>query len=340
MQWLQIYETDTSTLTSVLRAMAPSFSDFALYKADDSNVLIVAVRQGKVPQPTDRVFGIPALRGELARVDVTSLRDLEARFIGNRSLLLPALESAAAPANSDFFPYVDLHAIRARVLHRNALEVTSLATDPTAMLDLLLRRPPPALPAEVRDHAYLAFDRLNREATAVVAAIVGTDLGQLEADDLRLVALLSSPAAQCARPGVERAWLDSVFQIVQSTTPTLDASQLNQLWQVIDSKPCARRLKQDDAAWLHFLRAVAQRQSPQVAALGKGLLDGSFVFESQAQLAYAAQATISSEIAQGNVRIARELLAREAGGMVASGTSKWALDLLAGQAGAVLTEVP
>jgi predicted membrane-bound spermidine synthase len=339
-QWLQIYETDADTITSVLRALAPHFSAFALYKADDTNVLIVATPQGEVPRPTDGVFQIPSLREELARVQITSLRDIEARFLGNRALLLPALQLSTVPANSDYFPFVDQHAIRARVLKRNAMEITATATDPTAMLDLLLGRPAPVLPPVVRDNRHSEFDRLSRQATAMFESILNPDLDELAPQGLREVELLSASATQCARPGLQRAWLDSVFGVARTTTPALGADQLRQLWQVINGKPCAARLGKDGTKWLAFLHAVALRDGAEVATLGRELLEGSFVFDSQAQLAYAAQATISAALAQGDAHTARNLLQRYAGDLTASGLPDWPLKLLQGQVAAALAAHP
>lgn len=336
-QWLQIYETDADTLTSVLRALAPHFSDFALYKADDTNVLIVATRQGEVPQPTDRLFQVPSLREELTRVHITSMRDIQARFLGNRALLLPALQLSAVPANSDYFPFVDQHAIRARVLKRNAMEITTPATDPTAMLDLLLGRPGPSLPPVVRDNRHSEFDRLSRQATVMVESILDPQLDELAPQGLREVELLSATAARCAQPGVQRAWLDSAFRVARTTTPALGAEQLRQLWRAIDGKPCAATLGKDGAQWLGFLEAVAVRDGTRVGAIGKELLTGSFVFDSQEQLAYAAQATISALLARGDAGTARDLLRRYAGDMASAGLTKWSMDMLRGQVAAAFS---
>jgi hypothetical protein len=338
-QWLQIYETDTDTLTSVLRALAPQFADFALYSTDNANILIVATRQGPVPEPQARIFGFPALREELSRVQLDSMRDINARFIGNRDVLLPMLALSTVPANSDYFPYVDLHAIRARILRRNAREVTDLAVDPTAMLDLLLRHPAPALAPVVRSDGLSEFDRIALQATALANAVIDSRLDQLAPDGLRDVTLLSVSAAQCQRPELQRAWMESVFRIARVTTPTLGADQLKSLWQVIQQKPCATRLEGDAAIWLDLLRAVAMRQQSQVADQGKRLIGGAFVFDSQAQLAYAVQSTIGAVLAGNDVETARSLLAQYAGDMAASGTSKWVLDILAGLSGVVVAEV-
>jgi spermidine synthase len=43
-QWLQIYETDMSIIASIVTAMSKHFGGYAIYNADDSNIMIVATR--------------------------------------------------------------------------------------------------------------------------------------------------------------------------------------------------------------------------------------------------------------------------------------------------------
>jgi hypothetical protein len=129
---------------------------------------------------------------------------------------------------------------------------------------------------------------------------------------------------------VVRAWLDAVFRVARTTTPALGAEQLRALWATLAGKPCAAQLSNGDAAWLNFLQAVALRQGAQVAELGQTLLVGDYVFDSRAELSYAAQATISASIGQRDIETARTLLQRHAPDMAAAGVQRWTLELLQG----------
>src|SRR6185436_5591726 len=114
-QWFQIYEADMDIVASVMKAMAPEFADFAVYNADDSNILIVATRSGVLPRSASRAFASSALQAELARVGLHRPEDIESRFLGDKKLLMPLLNASTAPPNSAYFPFVDLHAARARI---------------------------------------------------------------------------------------------------------------------------------------------------------------------------------------------------------------------------------
>ena len=125
-QWIQIYETDLDIVVSVAKALAPEFADFAIYNADDSNILIVATPAGTLRAPDSRPFDSPELRAEMARVGLMNLRDLRSRFLGSKKLLAPLLAASGVPANSDYFPVPStLNAPRARILNRNAVEFVS-----------------------------------------------------------------------------------------------------------------------------------------------------------------------------------------------------------------------
>src|SRR5262249_16580330 len=55
-QWLQLYEFDLDLVVSVLKALQPAFADYALYAANPGDVLIVATRDGPVPEAQSEAF--------------------------------------------------------------------------------------------------------------------------------------------------------------------------------------------------------------------------------------------------------------------------------------------
>ena len=75
-QWLQVYETDMSIIASIVTAMSKHFGAYAIYNADDSNIMIVATRGRQLPAHSDAIFDSPQLRAELARVGIDSLADI------------------------------------------------------------------------------------------------------------------------------------------------------------------------------------------------------------------------------------------------------------------------
>jgi hypothetical protein len=67
-----------------------------------------------LPRPDfQRIFGSP-VGDEVRRVGYGAPFDIALAQIGTRETLAELVNRSAAPANSDYYPYVDLHAVRAR----------------------------------------------------------------------------------------------------------------------------------------------------------------------------------------------------------------------------------
>lgn len=329
-QWLHIYESDAAIVQSVLRALAGKFADFVIYAANDVDIVIMAVPQGTALPLQERIFHVHGLREQLERVHVSGLQDLEARFLGNRDILLPSLLRSGIPANSDYHPYVDQRAIRARIMERTAIDITRAGMEPSAMMDLLRLRPAPLFPTRIHEPGLTRFENMARHANSLALAASSGDTAGLPVDSVRDILLLATPVADCRREGVTQAWLDAVWRIARITTPTLGAPQLRPLWERISQQPCAAALTEDEQQWLQFMQAVALRDAFQVGNLGRGLLEGEYIFQSQEELAFAAQATLSALLGLGNATEARKVMEAHRDHMFAGGTSGWTLEILDG----------
>ena len=124
-QWFQMYEIDASLIASVLRALGENFPDYAVYASTGSDLLIVAGETRALARPiTDIPATMPGVARELRRVQVNSIRDIEVRRIGGKRSLAPMFLGYGVPANSDYYPYLDLHAAKYRFLHQSADELT------------------------------------------------------------------------------------------------------------------------------------------------------------------------------------------------------------------------
>jgi spermidine synthase len=111
-QWLQLYEFNDQLAHSVLRALAQTFTDVAIYNTDSLNVLIVAKANGALRRPDfARVLQGP-LGADLAVVGIESSNDFLVRQSGSMPLIEAVLAQSPIPANSDYFPFLDLNAGR------------------------------------------------------------------------------------------------------------------------------------------------------------------------------------------------------------------------------------
>lgn len=296
-QWLQIYETDLDIVLSVVKALAPHFADFAIYNTDATNLVIIAVRDGTIPELHARMLEWPDMRAELGRVGIHSIGDLRSRYLGNKGLLLPLVRVAGVPANSDYFPYVDLHATKARILRRNAAELTGLQTLPVPLFELINGIADSRETTVPSPNAPTPRDELTRHAAAIRDAVRLADASTLD-DVTRLHWLaLTSSAKECEKKYVQAAWLDAAYHIGSSTNTALSAAELKPMWDSIATLPCEQALQGHDRDFLELLRAVAARDISKINSLGNRLLAAEYEFAEPRQLLFTLLATAATSLA-------------------------------------------
>jgi len=113
-QWIHYYEFNDDLVVSILKALGPHFRDYAVYAIGYGDGLIVASPTTMLPRPDfQRILSGP-LGDEVRRVGYRDSFDIALAQTGTRETLADLVTRSAAPANSDYYPYVDLHAVRAR----------------------------------------------------------------------------------------------------------------------------------------------------------------------------------------------------------------------------------
>lgn len=117
-QWLHTYELTDPLVLSVLAGIHQNFSDWAIYAVNLADLLIVATPEGRLPRPDWGVMELPDLRKDLCHFHPIRGPELDAALLTSRAALGALLDEL--PANSDYFPILDLGAEKARFLGRAA----------------------------------------------------------------------------------------------------------------------------------------------------------------------------------------------------------------------------
>jgi len=268
-QWLQLYEFNDELALSVLKGLTRHFSDYVIYNTDNTDILIVAKRSGRLPEPSfDRVFAGP-LAAELARVGLKGPDDLLVRRTGSKAVLEPMLADARVPVNSDYFPFLDLNAGAARFRGDRATLFQAFSTLPVPLLEMLGI-------ANVRYRSVTAdnsFQRTQmiRDAQALLSVLSG-DTATHGANGTALTDWLLALRASCAA-GFERSWSDALHALARDTLPYLDADAGAELLAAAAPPACRDRLPADIRPWLDLYTAVAARDGRAMAELAEPLLD-------------------------------------------------------------------
>lgn len=266
-QWLHLYELDAQRVVSVMKALGENFSDYAMYVTQVGDILIIATPQGALPEIPFTLPDMPQLRMDMKRVDVITPQDLAIRKLGDKKLFAPWLAKSNAPANSDYYPYLDQHASRDRFMNADSIALVRLALEPLPMVEMLgasmpwtetlitasphWHQPHPAFSATlVRD--LLQARPLTRPANMSVV------------DWSNVVANATQVIEECRAPqngDAVHALLNFAFDVLPYLRPQENA----QLLQSIGDYSCITMLRGKERAWLDLMTAVGQRNGHGIA---------------------------------------------------------------------------
>ena len=275
-QWIHLYEIEMPLVASVVKAISQNFDDYAIYGTSASDILIVATVEGPLPEIDPAIFEPPALRADLDSIGIRTMRDLAVAKLGTRTTLDAFIGSFPIAANSDFFPALDLGAVRARYLHRDAFELFELGPVAASAQAMFAGALQGEHASEVsRDHplASRSAGRV-RQADAIHQYFAwkqgqrGEPDVELEPGTLALVRAVRSIHGQCDRGELLAAWLPSLDMLAARTLPFLDGEQLAVIWRDIQSASCIDEIPEEARAHLELLMAIGSADHRRVATLG------------------------------------------------------------------------
>ena len=226
-QWLHLYELDDRLLGSMLAAMGETFADYEVYQSSVGDLAVLAVREGKVPQPQEPAAAQAGFRGELAKVGITRLEQVMARRIGSKRQLGPLFAQFPAAPNSDFYPLVQLEATRARFAQRGANAIVDLANSALPANEMLGGLPMGALSA---DHASGTTGRiLQMQAALDVHGVLARNRDPAERLAPAVALALRQPGALCGKR-VTGAMLEQLHGAALQTLSHLPPAARRELW--------------------------------------------------------------------------------------------------------------
>jgi len=311
-QWVQMYEFNPKLLGSVLQAVGSGFEHYTVYRTKGNDLIIVAAKTGHLPEPSDRMFAEPGVAKRLARIGIHDLADLEARRVGGRELLEPVLAAQGVPVNSDFYPYVDLNAPRARFAGSTAGAIAEIIDGPTPLAEMLERRRPidPKRVSEVdwpdsrQQRIVLSeywADYLTKAATR------SSERSSTDTETLpRWIAATRSVLIDCVPENVAATFWDQIVGVAGFVNPSLPPERAEELWTTLAGTRCAALLPARNRQWLDLFRTVARRDAPGMAEGAQRLLQAGDLTEVQRDYAY--NVALAGLIADGRYGEAKVVL--------------------------------
>lgn len=280
-QWIQTYETHPERVASILKALENSFDDYMVIVLNKGDMLVVAKPHGRIALPADGYARLSRrLRERLRGLDVGGQADLSYRVVGDKALFAPWLAKLAAPANSDFAPYLDSHADYDRFIGKGWADIYSLAGSPYPIAEILARRPPLEANSALSLNTHFGNEPMAGVARLVHEHVLGAGAAppplspQVTAKAReyflpRAAALVSD----CKNPPLNDAPY-AAAAIAIKVLPYLSAREGAAVLAVMADMPCLRQLGGAQAQWLPLLKQVAARDARGFGASAEQLLDG------------------------------------------------------------------
>ena len=274
-QWLQYYEFDDRLLASVFGALAENFADFEVFEASRGDLIAIAVATGQVPQLGELPHNEPEFLDELKRIGVTGREHVGARRLGNRRHVLQLLAPLEAPVNSDYRPYVQLEAARARFAQRSANALVQGALAPVPLYEMLAGVEPAFLGARVDKEGSLRLAAQNRalELQQILLDPAADPAAASDAEVRAALLALKRPGALCgAKP--PRYTLEQLQFAAELTLAHLAPEKRRPLWLEPRWTGCAPpAMNAEIRQRFEFYAAVARRDGDQMFERARTLLD-------------------------------------------------------------------
>ena len=267
-QWLQLYEFTDQLAQSVLKALTQTFTDVAIYNTDNGNVLIVAKANGKLAKPDFAHVLNGTLRTELSAVGLKSPSDFLVRQSASLEIIEAILAHSPVPTNSDYFPFVDLYAGRARYREQSATMFHTWGVSTLPVLEMLGMDPfDYTAVGQATFHRTVLINqaRLLHDSIVSGGAPLTSELG-------KTAAVTELITRTCDVTAQQDLLLSSLHTIAQWSLAFLSAEDATALLNKILPADCMTTATPKLAAWVHLYRAVAARDAATMAGAGATVL--------------------------------------------------------------------
>lgn len=275
-QWIHHYEFDDRLLGSVLLALAENFEDFDMYESSGGDFIVLAVARGRVPLPVDLPRDEPAFLEQLKRIGVTGREHLAVRRVGTRRQLVALFAPLDSPLNSDFRPFVQIEATRARFARRSATAALQLALAPVPVNEMLTRLDPGYLsePSPIGAAKRLSVQNHALELQRTLLDPAADPVRVRDADLRSALLTLKRPRALCgAKP--PQFVLDQLHFAAEITLSHLAPEKRRALWIEPRWIGCARAdLSAEVQQRMDLYRSIAHRDAERMLERGRTMLDG------------------------------------------------------------------
>jgi spermidine synthase len=267
---------------SVLKALSPHFGDYAVFSTDDTNIVIVARKSGALgAMDFDRVFS-GSLGEDLSHVGLNSEHDFMVRRLGGKFLVEGYFNQIPVPANSDYYPFLDLNAPRAHFKKELSTFLQSWGLSGLPVLEMIEREPLDPAKVTTNKHnkrivnfaiASYVYERINFGSSKRAKGL------PLPVDLSEVADTLANMATDCAMQENENVWLLLFYDVAFFALPNLNPGQAQALVTAALPDRCLESSSPKIRQLRRFYLAVAGRDALAMHEQGEQLLASEFDFD-------------------------------------------------------------
>ncbi|MEI6704187.1 MAG: MFS transporter, partial [Deltaproteobacteria bacterium] len=280
-QWLQLYDMDMPLVVSVFKALMKNFSDYTVYlTAGNVDLMIVAKKNGLLGALRPDVFQIPAFRSALERIRVKGLQDIRIREVGSKNFLEPLFLSYQVPGNSDYYPFLDQNAAKARFMGAGAYEILRLANGPIPYMHLISQHAEsvPSLSTVSVNEGSIMTLLARRGASVQQYLLTGMFPKDAESDDRIVSPIVRTTVVNLRRMFQEcSSFPEAVRKELLSTAavtmlPYLTEKELEPVWNELEKPSCRASMSDIEKQYLALFKAIGAKDFKRVSVLARDLL--------------------------------------------------------------------
>lgn len=271
-QWLHIYEMSPELVASVFLALGNNFEDYRIYASNFGNLVILAKVKGKVAPLDPNGFANPALATSFNRVNFYNMDDVHMHEIGDKAFLEPFFRDTRAPLNSDFFPYLDQHAVKSRFKNTVFNELWQLHAIgmpmPGVHFDGKL-----ALSQNRFEQLYLPRSnaQMGRQMGAFFARGAGANIPAMPREVAELAVILQSKPG-CHDVLAQNVWNLKLATLASMTVPSMTQADIKPMLDFLNGQLCDSPEAEPNRRLLQLIAALSTRNMAAIEAAANNVL--------------------------------------------------------------------
>jgi len=295
-QWIQIYEFQEDLLAAILMALREEFPHYRIYRAGLADLIVLAKADAPFGPPQWAPLVDSGVGALYRQIGLRIPADIEAQRIGDETFMTPFLRNFRDQPNSDFFPYLDLHAERARFLNHVVLAILDLPLARLPLLELLDRSRIPLR----EEGGYRLMER--KRAQQIIGFLTHASTGPfdlLKEGDRRKLAALSPHEDDCPL-GAIATRLGQLQWLAEQTLAFLPPEEQDSLWRLPWWGNCQGEGGEAIRQRIALYRAIGQRALPTMSDLAQARLSEPGPYSSKEDRQYALAVALLAELAAGH----------------------------------------